>query len=115
MTVYPDRAGRYAVVGFALGVLSILTLLVAYSFGILHRPHGLEGPGALLSVSAVLVSPTGSLLPFWGCSSPTWRGFAVTGLVLSLAAALVILGYWIQTYIELSHMYNSGFGSAHFV
>jgi hypothetical protein len=115
MTVYPDRAGRYAVVGFGLGVLSILTLLVAYSFGILHRPHGLEGPSALLSVAALVVSPIGSLLSFWGCSSPARRGFAVAGLVLSLAAALVILGYWIQAYIELSQMYTSGFGSAHFV
>jgi hypothetical protein len=113
MTAYPDRAGRYAVVGFALGVLSILTLLVAYSFGIVHRPRGLEGRGALLSVAAVLVSPIGSLLSFWGCSSPTRRGLAVAGLVLSLAAALVILGYWILTYIDFSQAHSSGLGSAH--
>jgi hypothetical protein len=115
MIVYPERDERYAMAGFTLGVLSLLTLLVAYSFGILHRPRGLEGPGALLSVAALLVSPIGILLSFWGCFSPTRRGFAVAGLVLSLAAALVILGHWILTYIELSQMYNSGFGSAHFV
>ena len=102
MTVYPDRAGRYAMVGFALAVLSLLALLAAYSFGIRRWPPGLEGPGALLSLAAFLVSLVGSLLSFWGCSSPTRRGMAVAGLVLSLATALIILGYWILTAIDFS-------------
>jgi hypothetical protein len=102
MIVYPARADRYATVGFVLGALSILALLAASSFGIVRWPPGLEGPGALLSVAAVPVAFVGTLLSFWGRYSPARRGLAVAGLVLSLAAALVILGFWILTFIELS-------------
>ena len=79
-----------------------LALLAAYSFAILRWPPRFEGPGALLSVAALPVSFIGNLLSFWRCFSPARRGLAVAGVVHSLVVALVILGLWILTFIELS-------------
>ena len=107
MIVYPALADRYAIVGFALGALSILALLAAYSFVIARWPPELEGAGVTLYLCAFPVSLVGILLSGWGRFSPARRGLAVAGLVLSLAAALIILGYFILSMIELSqaHIY----------
>jgi hypothetical protein len=99
----PDRD---ALVGFALGVLCILVLLAAHIFGIGHWIPGPEGP-TLVYVGAILVSLGGSLLSFLGCFSLARRSLAVAGLVLSLAAVLVSLGFLILE-IALSHAYQYG-------
>jgi hypothetical protein len=102
MIIYPTRADRYALEGFTLGALSFLALLAALSLMIVHWPPGLEGPGAVLSVATFPVSLIGSLLSRRGRASPTWRGLALAGMVLSVAVALVILGFWILVLIELN-------------
>lgn len=102
MTITRARADWFAIVGFTLGVQSVLTLLTAYSFVILRWPPGLEGAGALLYASTFPVSLVGSLLSGWGRYSPTRRGLAWVGMVLSLGAALITLGFFILAVIELS-------------
>jgi hypothetical protein len=51
MIVYPARADRYAIVGFALGALSILAFLAAYGFVIARCPPEPEGAGVTLYLS----------------------------------------------------------------
>ena len=90
-------------------MLSALALLTAYSFVILRWPPGLAGAGALLYVSTFPVSLVGSLLSGWGRFSPAWRGLAWAGIVLSLGAAIVIVGAWILAIIVVSLIPSSPF------
>jgi hypothetical protein len=98
-------ADRLAIVGFALGALCILALLAAYSFGIRRWPPGLDGLGALLYVCTFPLSLVGILLSGWGRFSPARRGLAVAGFVLSLAAALVTVGFFVLMIIVLSQVH----------
>jgi hypothetical protein len=109
MTITRTRADRYAIVGFTLGVLSALALLAAYSFVILRWPPGIDGPGAILYVATFPVSLVGSLLSGWGRFSPTRRRLAWAGMVLSLGAAILIVGVWILAIIAVSLTPSSPF------
>jgi hypothetical protein len=102
MTIYPARADRYAIAGFALGVLCVLALPAAYSFAIRGWPPGLDNAGAILYVSTFPASLLGTLLSGWGRFSHARRGLAVAGFVLSLGAALTVLGFFILAIIMLS-------------
>jgi len=102
MIVYRARADRYAIVGFVLGVLCLLALLTAYSIVIQRWPSGLEGLGVLLYVATFPVALVGMLLSGRGRFSSTRRGLAVAGIVLSLAAALITLAFFILAMIVLS-------------
>jgi hypothetical protein len=106
MTQRDAFAGR-AVAGFLLGVLCILALLTAYSFGIRRWPPGLEGPGSILYVSTFPVALVGILLSGWGRFSTTRRGLAIAGFVLSLAAALSVIVFFIVAVIALSQVHYS--------
>jgi hypothetical protein len=97
---------RYAIVGFALGVLSFMALLTAASFiasGLIIRllPLGLGGPGVILSLATLPVSLVGYLLSSMGRFSSGRRGLAVAGIVLSLATAFLILGSWMLVIIAV--------------
>ena len=87
MTNTPARTERYAIVGFALGALSLLALLAAYCIVIRRWPPGLEGVGVTLYLCAFPIS--------------------LVGILLSLATALLVVGYFLLSMIELSqaHMY----------
>jgi hypothetical protein len=104
MTINPARTERYAIVGFTLGALSILALLAAYCIVILRWPSGVEGEGVgvTLYLCAFPISLVGILLSGWGRFSPARRSLAVAGLLLSLAAALIVVAYFLLSMIELS-------------
>jgi hypothetical protein len=102
MVVYHTRADRYAIVGFVLGVLCLLALLSAYSFVIQSWPSGLEGLGVFLYIATYPASLVGMLLSGRGRFSSTRRGLAVAGIVLSLAAALITVAFFVLAMIVLS-------------
>jgi hypothetical protein len=92
-------------------VVSLLALLVAFSFGMVRWPAGLEGPAAIIVVCTFPVSIVGTLLSYAGSVSRARRGLAVAGLVLSLLAVFVIVGVGILASIALSQMFRYGWVS----
>jgi hypothetical protein len=96
-------ADQLALVGFAVGALSVLALLVAYGVAIQRWVPGFEGLGVGLYLATYPCAFVGTLLSGRGRCSHTRHGLATAGFVLCLVAILVTVGYFVLAMIVLSN------------